>query len=49
MWEIYVLPLGDSPEACLNAVELYRRIVLKDRELRGKLKELTKPDEKRKK
>jgi hypothetical protein len=49
MWEIYVLPLGDSPEACLNAVELYRRIVVKDRELRSKLKDLTKTDEKRKK
>jgi hypothetical protein len=47
-WDIYVRPLGDHPEACLNASELYRQLVAKDRELRAKFKELTKTDSKRK-
>jgi hypothetical protein len=47
-WDIYVRPLGDNPEACLNASELYRQLVAKDRELRTKFKELTKTDSKKK-
>jgi len=47
-WDIYVRPLGDHPEACLNASELYRQVVAKDRELRAKFKELTKTESKRK-
>jgi hypothetical protein len=47
-WDIYVRPLGDHPEACLNASELYRQLVAKDRELRAKFKELTKTESKRK-
>lgn len=47
-WDIYVLPLRDQPEACLNASELYRQLVAKDRELRAKFKELTRTDSKRK-
>ena len=47
-WDIYVRPLGEHPEACLNASELYRQLVAKDRELRGKFKELTKTESKRK-
>lgn len=45
-WDIYVRPLGDNAEACLNASELYRQLVAKDRELRGKFKELTKTESK---
>jgi hypothetical protein len=41
LWDIYVLPFGDSPGAYTNAAELYRRLVAKDRELRRKFKELT--------
>jgi len=47
-WDIYVRPLGEHPEACLNASELYRQLVAKDRELRAKFKELTKTESKRK-
>jgi hypothetical protein len=47
-WDIYVRPLGENPEACLNASELYRQLVAKDRELRAKFKELTKTEGKRK-
>jgi len=47
-WDIYVRPIGDHPEACLNASELYRQLVAKDRELRAKFKELTKTESKRK-
>src|SRR5262249_54659824 len=38
-WDIYVLSFGGSPEACLNAAELYRQLVAKDRDLRTKFKE----------
>ncbi|MGD1210005.1 MAG: hypothetical protein ABR973_01445 [Candidatus Acidiferrales bacterium] len=41
-WDVYVRPLADSAEACLNASELYREIVVRDRDLRAKFKELTK-------
>jgi hypothetical protein len=41
-WDIYVRPLGETPEACVNASELYRQVVAKDRDLRSKFKELTK-------
>jgi hypothetical protein len=45
-WDIYVLPLGESAEACVNASELYRQVVVKDRDLRAKFKELTKTESK---
>ena len=43
-WDIYVRPLTDTPEACVNAAELYRQVVAKDRDLRAKFKELTKTE-----
>jgi len=43
-WDVYVRPLGDSPEACTNATELYRQLATLDRELRAKFKELTKTE-----
>jgi hypothetical protein len=46
VWDVYVRPFEDKPEACANAVELYKRIVAKDRELRSKFKELTKTEKK---
>jgi hypothetical protein len=46
LWDTYVRPFGGEPEACLNASELYRRIVISDRDLRGKFKELTKTEKK---
>jgi hypothetical protein len=46
LWDIYVRPFGSEPEACLNATELYRRIVISDKDLRGKFKELTKTEKK---
>jgi hypothetical protein len=45
-WDVYVRSLGDSPEACVNAAELYRQIATRDRELRAKFKELTKTEAK---
>jgi hypothetical protein len=50
LWHVRVRPFGDRPEACANASELYRLLVERDRELRGKLKDLTvteKPDSKK--
>ena len=41
LWDSYVRPFGIAPEACVNASELYRRIIVKDRELRLKFTELT--------
>ncbi len=41
-WDIYVRPLGYRPEACMNASELYKELIVKDQELRAKFKELTK-------
>jgi hypothetical protein len=48
LWNSYVIPLSDRAEACINADELYRRLINKDRELRGKLKDLTKTESKKK-
>lgn len=45
-WNVYVRPFGDSPEAWANGVELYKRIVAKDRQLRSTFKELTKTENK---
>jgi hypothetical protein len=42
VWDVYVQPFGSEPHACANGVELYRRVVSNDRELRSKFKELTK-------
>lgn len=42
VWEVYVAPFGSAVDGCANAVELYRRVVALDRELRSKFKELTK-------
>jgi len=44
LWDAYVRPLGESATACVNASELYRKIVSKDQELRVKIKELTKAE-----
>ena len=46
-WAVYVRPQSDSPEAWSNAVELYKRLVAKDRELRSAFKELTKFEKKK--
>ena len=40
-WETYVGPLSDTAEACTNAAELYRRLIVADRELRSQFRELT--------
>jgi len=45
-WDVYVRPLSDNAEACVNAAELYRQLVAKDSELRAKFKELTKRERK---
>ena len=41
-WSVAVVALGDTAQAYANAVELDRRIVAADRELRRSFKELTK-------
>jgi hypothetical protein len=41
VWTIAVNALGDTPQAYLNAIELYRRIVAADRDLRSTFKELS--------
>lgn len=51
LWNTRVHPFGDRPEACVNAAEAYRLLVERDREIRGKVRELTtakkpKPDAK---
>ena len=43
LWEMHVIPFWGGPEACVNAVELSRRLCVKDRELRQKAKDLTQP------
>jgi hypothetical protein len=43
-WDVYVRPHFDNYEAWKNSVELYRRVTVKDRELRGAFRELTKSD-----
>jgi len=45
VWSVTVLALGDSAGAYSNAIELYKRIVAADRELRSTFKELTKQGE----
>ncbi len=40
LWETHVRPFGDSSEACLNATELYARLVARDAQLRSRVKEL---------
>lgn len=47
VWAVYVRPQSDSPEAWSNAVELYKRLVAKDRELRSAFKELTRLERKK--
>lgn len=37
----YVYPFKTTPQACANLNALYRRLVVKDAELRRKLKQLT--------
>jgi hypothetical protein len=43
-WDVYVRPFAETPEACSNAAELYRQVVVRDRELRAKFKEITKTE-----
>jgi hypothetical protein len=45
VWEVYVQPFGSEAHACANGIELYRRVVAIDRDLRSKFKELTKTKE----
>jgi hypothetical protein len=40
-WDSSVRPLGDLPEACRNADEMYRRCIAIDRELRARFRKLT--------
>jgi hypothetical protein len=42
VWTVYVVALGDSIEAYINATALYKRMILADGELRSKFKELNK-------
>jgi hypothetical protein len=42
VWTVYVVALGDSLQAYVNAVELYKRIISADSELRSSFKELGK-------
>jgi hypothetical protein len=42
-WNVYVRPFSGEVQAWTNAVELYRRIVIRDRELRGVFRDLTRP------
>ena len=41
LWHIYVRPFSDTPTACVNAANLYRRAVIKDQEVRGQVMEKT--------
>ena len=41
-WSVCVVALGDTAQAYANAVELYRRIIAADRDLRRSFKELNK-------
>jgi len=43
-WDVYVRPFAETPQACSNAAELYRQVVVRDRELRAKFKEMTKTE-----
>jgi len=40
-WESYVLPFGKSATACLNAKVLYEELIVRDRELRLQVKDIT--------
>jgi hypothetical protein len=44
LWLSYVHPFGDTPTACINASRLYRRVVIRDQELRALVKQLTDTD-----
>jgi hypothetical protein len=44
-WNVLVRPFVDSPQACVNAAELYRQLVAKDSEIRAKYEELTRTPE----
>jgi hypothetical protein len=39
LWHLYVRPFSDTPTACVNAANLYRRAVARDREVRGQVME----------
>lgn len=41
LWHVGVRSFGDRAEACVNASEVYRLLVERDRKLRGRLRELT--------
>jgi len=43
LWHVYVRPFSDTPVACVNAANLYRRAVAKDQEVRGQIMEKTSP------
>lgn len=45
VWQLYVVPFGDSPIACLNVAKLYKQLIAKDREMREYVAELTDIDE----
>ena len=38
LWQTHVVAFWPRPEACVNARELYRRICVRDSELRRKVK-----------
>lgn len=40
-WHVNIPPRGDSAQACVYASRLYEKIILKDREIRGTVLELT--------
>jgi hypothetical protein len=44
-WNALVRPFVDTPQACVNAAELYRQLVAKDAEIRAKYEELTRTPE----
>jgi hypothetical protein len=41
LWHVYVRPFSDTPAACVNAANLYRRAVTRDQEVRGQIMEKT--------
>jgi hypothetical protein len=43
LWQVYVVAFWNRPEALVNATELYRRICVRDSELRRKIKDMTHP------
>ncbi len=46
LWQTNVYAFCVGPAACVNASRLYKRIVARDKEIRGYVKELTAKDEK---